>query len=198
MALLAAVLLAVCASAAEPVRSIELLPGGSYQINALPAPYVGSGDFKEVLAHPRDSGLVVKVFYNKWAPSLPEKRLEVANIRALEAARAAPALVEHGATMVAGKPAGFVVQERVRGLTMERPTPTKLAEVDKLFKRLAKAGIELGDTKTDFKLRQNIMVGETRSGGFGAWVVDADLVDSKKTPEQLKAFYDGLFSRLSR
>ena len=100
--------------------------------------------------------------------------------------------------MVAGKPAGFIVQERVMGTTLEHAGPRKLAYVRDLFDRLAKAGIELGDTKSDVKLRENLMVGETRSGGWGAYVVDADLVGSRKSPAELKAFYDGLFERLSR
>ncbi len=184
-------------NAAAPVRSIEMI-GDGYLINGAQAAGIGSGDFKEVLLHPADPGLVVKVFYNKWTSSIPEKRLEVANIERLAPLNAAPRLIEQGAVSLGGKPAGFVVQERVVGTTMERPTPEKLAQVRNLFNRLAAGGVELGDTKTDFKLRENIMVGRTRSGGMGAWVVDADLVDSKKSPEELKEFYDGLFARLSR
>ncbi len=186
------------AFAAEPVRSIELLPAGGYAINGAPAPVIGFGSFKDVVVHPRDPQLVVKVFNSQWGPSVAEKRLEVANIAALATAQAAPRLVEQGATMVKGKPTGFVVQERVSGLNLERPTPTKLAEVKTLFSRLVKARIELGDTASDSKLRQNIMVGETRSDGFGAYVIDADLVASRKSPEELKAFYAKLFDRLSQ
>lgn len=184
-------------NAAPPVRSIEMI-GDGYLINGAPAAGIGSGDFKEVLLHPADPSLVVKVFYNKWTSSVPEKRLEVSNIERLTPLRATPKLIEEGAVSLKGKPAGFLVQERVMGTTMERPTPEKLAQVKNLFNRLAKGRVELGDTKTDFKLRSNIMVGSTRSGGMGAWVVDADLIDSKKSPEELREFYAGLFDRLSR
>jgi hypothetical protein len=199
MTILAVLLLVALPSlnAAPPVRSIAMV-GDGYVINGAPAAGIGSGDFKEVLLHPADPGLVVKVFYNKWTSSVPEKRLEVANIARLAPLNATPKLIEEGAVSMGGKPAGFLVQERVIGTTMERAMPEKLAHVRDLFKRLAAGGVELGDTKTDFKLRENIMVGRTRSGGMGAWVVDADLVDSKKSPEELKEFYDGLFARLSR
>lgn len=197
-ALAGLLLLAASAFAAEPVRSIELLPGPSFLINGAYASPLGSGDFKTALVHPADPQLAVKVFSDKWTPSIQEKRLEVANIRALEAARAVPKLVEQGALMVGGKPTGYLVQERVMGSNLEQTGPKKLAHVRDLFDRLAAAGIELGDVESDLKLRQNIMVGTTRSGGWGAWVIDADLAATKRSPEALRAFYDRLFARLSR
>ena len=80
MTLIALFLAAATAFAAAPVRTIELVNGADYRVNGAPVRSAGSGDFKEVLVHPEDPGLVVKVFYNKWGPSIPEKRLEVANI----------------------------------------------------------------------------------------------------------------------
>lgn len=181
---------------AQPVKSISL--EGGFTVNGAPAQRTGLGTYKDVLVHPQDPDLVVKVFGHNWAESIPEKRLEVANIRAVEAVGAAPRLVEQGALMVDGKPTGFLVQERVHGLTMERPTPTKLAETAKLFEKLKKAKVELVDVTSLRKLQANIMVGETRSGGFGAYLVDADLKTTEKSARELSAFYDGLQSRLAR
>lgn len=188
-------MLAASPASAQPVKSISL--EGGFSVNGVSAQRAGLGTYKDVLVHPQDPDLVVKVFGHNWAESIPEKRLEVANIRLVEPVGAAPRLVEQGALMVDGKPTGFLVQERVHGFTMERPTPTKLAETAKLFEKLKKAKVEMVDVTSLQKLQANIMVGETRSGGFGAYLVDADLKKSEMSARELSAFYDGLYTRLA-
>ena len=182
---------------AHPVRSVEYA-GGKYLVNSRAAERLGFGSFKDVLLHPEDPGLDVKVFYREFRhqSSLDEKRLEVRNIRLLEKAGATPRLVEQGGVAMRGRDIGYVVQERVRGATLETATPAKLREVRRLFDKLAAAGLEIADADRPFKLRQNIMVGETDSGGFAAYLVDADLVLPAKTRGELKAFYDRVYASL--
>lgn len=192
-----ALALSSSASGASLVRAISLR-GGLYGINGLPAAYLGSGDFKEVLLLPANPSLVVKVFYAKNESSVPVMRQEVAALKALEPSAVAPRLIEQGARTVRGQEAGYVVQERVRGSTMEnRVTAEKLAHVRKLFETLRKAGLELTDTAMDFKLRANIMVGTTASGPKQAYLVDPSFRISDKTDGELRAFYDGLYTRIS-
>lgn len=184
--------------AAPLVRSIGL-HGGGYAINGLPAAYLGSGDFKEVLRLPDNPGLVVKVFYADKASSAPEMRREVAALQALAPLAVAPRLVEQGARTVRGQEAGYLVQERVRGSTLEnRVTAEKLAHVRALFETLRAAGLELTDTAMDFKLKANIMVGTTRSGPRQAYLVDPSFKATDKNAAQLGAFYDGLLARIAQ
>ena len=178
------------------VQTIAPLAGGAFAVNGAPAPSLGFGDFKAVMIHPQTPDLAVKVFRGKWGPGPAEKDGELKQLALLPAA-AAPRVVEHGVTDVDGKPTAYLVQERVNGLTLDTPTPTKLAEVRKLFNRLAKAGVEIADAKSATKLRANIMVGETRSGGFGAYLVDPDVVRSEKSARELSAFYDGLVDKIA-
>ena len=172
--------------------------GGAYAINGLPASYVGSGDFKEVLLLPASPGLVVKVFYAKDNSSSPEMRREAAALKVLEPLAVAPKLVELGARKIRGREAGYLVQERVRGATLEnRVTAAKLDHVRALFDKLRGAGLELTDTAMDFKLRANIMVGTTASGPRQAYLVDPAFKISEKTDAELREFYDGLLTRIS-
>jgi hypothetical protein len=194
-ALLLVVLLHVPAFA-QPVRSIEL-PGRIYQVNGAPAQLLGFGTYKDVLIHPAQSDLVVKVFRNNFGDSLAEKRAEVKALATLVPLGAAPKLVEQGAVSLNGKPTGFLVQERVRGLSLERPTPAKLAETKLLFDKLRRAGIQMVDVDSIIKLRENIMVGETASGGFQAWLVDPDIKQTEMSSREMASFYDGLLRRLS-
>lgn len=185
------------ASAAPMVRAISLR-GGLYAINGLPAAYLGSGDFKEVLQLPASPSLVVKVFYAKDESSAPDMRREVAALKALEPLAVVPRLIEHGARAIQGQEAGYLVQERVRGSTLEnRVTAEKLEHVRKLFETLRTAGLELTDTAMDFKLRANIMVGTTASGPRQAYLVDPSFTTSDKTVAGLRSFYDGLYSRIA-
>jgi hypothetical protein len=185
------------AAAAFPVKAIGF-DGDDYSVNGRPAPSVGSGDFKEVVAHPEDPELVVKVFYSKWASSVPEMRREAADVALLSALGAAPALIESGSVSLRGRPTGFLVQERVRGSTLETPTAAKLRETRALFARLADAGLEMTDTASAFKLRTNVMVGSTRSGGTRAWLVDPEVRRSRLSPARLRAFYEVLLDRIVR
>lgn len=193
--------LSACAavpSAAAIVASIGVR-GGAYAINGQAAAAVGSGDFKEVLALPSDPGLVVKVFYAKNSSSAPEMLREAAALRRLEPLAVAPRLLEKGVRTVRGQRAGYLVQERVRGATLEgRLTPEKLGHVRALFDRLSDAGLELTDTEMDFKLRENIMVGTTRTGPRQAYLVDPAIKPSSLDDAGLRAFYDGLLARIRR
>lgn len=185
------------AAAAPMVRSIGVR-SGVYAINGMPAIYAGSGDFKEVLLLPSNPDLVVKVFYAKSESSAPAMRMEAAALKTLEPLAVAPRLVEQGARTIRGQEAGYLVQERVRGTTLEnRVTAQKLAHVRALFEKLRGAGLELTDTAMDFKLRANIMVGTTMSGPRQAYLVDPSFKASDKTEAELRAFYDGLFTRIA-
>lgn len=184
-------------SGAMLVRSISVR-AGAYAINGLPAAYAGSGDFKEVLLLPSNPDLVVKVFYAKIESSAPAMRIEAAAIKALEPLAVTPKLVEQGARTIRGQEAGYLVQERVRGMTLEnRLTAGKLAHVRTLFEKLREAGLELTDTEMDFKLRENIMVGTTSSGPRQAYLVDPSFKATNRTDAELRAFYDGLFARIA-
>lgn len=186
---------AAAASAAPAVQSLSLT-GGVYAVNGLKAAELGFGCYKTVVMHPQAPEAVVKIFSDKYGSGVTEKRNELAQLALLPAA-AAPAVLAHGETRMGGKTTAYLVQERVNGLTLERPTRTKLEEVKKLFDRLALARVEIADKDSVVKLRQNIMVGETKSGGFGAYLVDPDVVKSDKSDRELRAFYDGLYGRIA-
>lgn len=194
--LAAVLLLAATLAGAQPVKTASVK--GGFSVNGIPTQSLGLGTYKQVLLHPQDPELVVKLFVSPFAESLPEKRREVRDIRALEPHGAAPKMTEQGAIAIDGKPVGFVVQERVRGYDLKNPTPTKIQETAKLFAKLKNAKVTLADGANLHKLRENIMVGETRSGGFGAYLVDADLQSTTKTKAELDAYYDGLLSALAR
>lgn len=164
------------------VRSIGR-SGEGYLVNGQPAPLLGFGNFKTALAHPGDSELTVKVFDRPGANEFEQAR-ESQNVRRLEASGAAPRLLEEGA--------GYLVQERVRGRGLGRLDPTGRRAVRRLLLALAEAGVELADDR----YRENIMVGETRSGGYGAYLVDADVRVSGLSREQLRADYEAMFAWL--
>jgi hypothetical protein len=188
---------AVSAPAPLPVSSVESR-GDDFAVNGRAARYVGSGDFKEVVGHPTDPDLVVKIFYAKWASSVPESRREAADIRLLEPLGVVPVLVQHGTAELRGQDAGFIVQERVHGTTLDHAlTPGKLQYTRELFERLAAAGLELTDVRSTFKLRTNIMVGSTRSGGYKAYLVDPEVARSRRSPAALRRFYDELLARIA-
>lgn len=186
------------AGPSHPVRSVEY-KDRRWRVNGREASLLGFGSFKDAVVHPEDPGLAVKLFYRDFRShsSLDEKREEVRNIRLLAPLGVVPRLIEQGGVALAGRNIGYVVQERVRGTTLETATPTKLREVRRLFDTLAAAGVEIADTDRPLKLRQNIMVGETDSGGFGAYLVDADLVKTAKSNRELKGFYDRVFASLA-
>ncbi len=182
-----ALLLVSWPARAQEVRSLSA-DAGVYTINGLSAPLLGFGTYKDVLAHPEDPDYVVKVFRTNMADAAAEQKLEQAALARLQPIGAVPALAARGE--------GYLVQERVRGLDLTRPTQTKLEETAKLFDKLKQAKVELADT-TLSKVRQNIMVGQTKSGGFAAYLVDADVKDTDKTGRELSHFYDGLLRQLA-
>jgi hypothetical protein len=186
---------AASAAAPQAVQSLSMM-GGAYSVNGLKATELGFGSFKTVVLHPQAPEAVVKIFSDKYGSGVTEKRNELAQL-ALLPPSAVPAVLAHGETKVDGKATAYLVQERVNGLTLERPTRTKLEEVKKLFERLAKARVEIADNASAIKLRQNIMVGETKSGGFGAYLVDPDVTKSDKSDRELRAFYDGLLTKIA-
>ncbi len=188
---------AAARAAAAPVSAIGL-EGDAYSVNGRPASVVGWGDFKEVVEHPDDPELVVKIFYSKWTSSVPEMLREVGDVSRLQGLGVVPTMIQSGSVPLRGQATGFLVQERVRGTTLERTSAGKLSAVRALFARLTDAGLELGDVKAAFKLRSNIMVGSTRSVGTRAWLVDPEVRRSRRSRRELDRFYDVLLARIVR
>lgn len=196
MRLLLIALLAFAAPAGAAPRVVSIARAGQgFRINGLPARVIGSGDFKEVLLHPQDPDLVVKLFYAKRGSSVPELKRELADIARL--GPATPALVQHGVAKLDGGEAGFLVQERVHGLTLARPTPSKLRELRGLFAELAARKLAMSDVRSVWKMRENLMVGQTKSGGWRAYLVDPEVEPvPEASAKSLSAFYDGLYRRV--
>ncbi len=187
------------ALAAGPELGEVRLEGGKLYIQGRPAASLGAGTYKETFEIPHAPDFVLKLFTSRLLrpeENLPEKRREVENTRRLEKAGATPRLTESGALSLDRRTMGYLVVERVRGRNLAVMTPAKREAVRKLFSDLLKAGLELDDVKSLAKVRQNIMVGETRSGGFKAYVVDADLKDSRKSRAELSKFYADLLESL--
>jgi hypothetical protein len=191
-------------AAAAPVTSIIAVPGQGYTVNGVQTQMLGFGSFKDVVVHPANQDLVVKVFPGRMGSNgIQEKRWEVYALKKLEPIGATPKLVEAGAVSLngthRGMPAGYMVQERVHGQTIEdRPSEEAKILTRNLFERLKKAGVELVDAENIHKMRQNIMVGDTASGGRRSWLVDPDIRESDKSAAQLAAYYDGLHTKLFR
>lgn len=175
------------------------MDGGKLFIQGRQAPSLGYGSFKETFEIPHSPDYVLKLFNSKLlrpADNLPEKRREVADTCRLERAQATPRLARSGALTLDGRTMGYLIVEKVGGRNLAVMTPAKLEAVRRLFADLARAGVELGDTLNLARLRQNIMVGETLSGGFKAYVVDADLAPSTKSRAELARFYRDLLESL--
>jgi len=180
-----------------PVGSLAWA-GGRYWINGKPAALIGFGSFKHVLLHPQDSRFAVKVFNARLTRdrSLEFKREEVGKIRILEPLDITPRFFQQGAVRLDGRAIGFMVAERVEGETLERPASDKLRHVRALFDRLIEARLEIADLNPRM-LRSNLMVGRAASGGWKAWLVNAGVVGSAKGRQELKAFYEKVYSRLA-
>ncbi|MBI5882275.1 MAG: hypothetical protein HZB91_04140 [Elusimicrobia bacterium] len=175
--------------------------GREVLVDGRTAPLLGFGSFKEAFVHPADSEAVVKLFSTKFVvsrgESLSEKRLEVSAIRKLEPLAVVPKLLEQGAVSLDGQPVGYIVQERVRGRTLEKVSRDQLAHVKKLFDILAGNGVLMADFENPVKWRANIMVGTTRAGGLKAYLVDADMLSSHgKSSSELGALYGRLYRSL--
>lgn len=184
---------------AAPELGEVRMEGGKLFIQGRQAPSLGYGSFKETFEIPHAPDYVLKLFSSKLlrpADNLPEKRREVSDTRRLERAQATPRLAGSGALTLDGRTMGYTIVEKVRGRNLAVMTPAKREAVRRLFEDLARAGIELYDTLNLAKLRQNIMVGDTLSGGFKAYLVDADLAASTKSRSELVRLYHDLLESL--
>ena len=190
MSALALALMLACGAHGQAVRAIEA-HGGRFAVNDVPAVTLSLGTYKTALIHPQDPALLVKVFQPGWADPAQEQRRELADIARL--GPLTPRLVLSGTANAIP----YVVVERVDGLNLERPTPIKLEETRALFLKLRRAGLKMSDVESLVKLRQNLMVGSTRSGGFQGWLVDPEVSSGRHGAAELAAFYDGLERRLS-
>ncbi len=195
--------------------------GEGWEVDGKPAQRLSGGSFKDVLIHPSDQHLVIKIFTqfgaDDTAGSLSERRRESRNLRPLLAIRRAPRVVEEGVVELntpSGKEAvGYVLQRRVDGrglgdMLRDRDPAVRasaLDEVRALFEELITARIKL---EVRVKMRENVFVG--REGGTGAskaWVLDAEEVSVVPRgladrflgrPDPLRAYYDAVLADLVR
>ena len=177
---------------------------GRILINGKPAKMfrdreVKDGVTKEIYIHPDDPGLLVKI-YNSPASleGFERKNAKIEALGPLSAAGGAPKLIEHGEAPVQGKGlVYFYVEELVKGAKLldllidNKP----LEEVKKLFQRLIKAGLALLVPGPDQHwLLSHIMIGQTPSGGFRAYILGG--TPERATAEELAAHYEMLLAVL--
>lgn len=193
---------------------------GGWEVDGLPARRLSGGAFKEVLIHPLDSSLVIKLFSETGAKdaagSLAEKRLELRNLGPLLRIGRAPRVVENGALELQApargkRTAGYILQERVDGrelgdLLRDRDPAVRaraLTQTRALFDDLVAARIKLEDR---VKMSENISIGRTGRGAAKAWVLDAGeatlaaprgrLDALLGRPDPLRAYYDAVLADL--
>jgi len=213
------------AAAPEPLVSARRGASRSegWEVNGRPARRLSAGGFKEVLIHPADGTLVIKLFAlsgaNDTAGSLAEKRRELRNMEPLLKIGRAPRVVEQGALEFqtpssAKRPTGFIVQERVAGRELGElladPDPAvrarALKEARALFEDLIGARIKLED---GVKMHENISIGRAgKSRTEKGWVLDAGeatvvaergaLDKLLGRPDPLRAYYESVLAALSR
>jgi hypothetical protein len=198
--------------------------GEGWEVDGKPATRLSGGSFKEVLIHPSDPALVLKLFSEIGAKdaagSLSEKRRELRNLEPLLAIGRAPAVVDQGALALrtpstkGSMITGYVVQKRVFGREvgemLRDPDPKvrarALAETRALFEDLIKARIKLEDA---VKMGENLSIGrEGRSGPVKAWVLDAGeaervaertMMDKLRSrPDPLRAYYERILAKLAQ
>jgi len=198
--------------------------GEGWTVDGRPAARLSGGSFKEVLIHPVDPALVLKLFSQMGADdaagSLSEKRRELRNVERLIAIGRAPRVVDQGALELetpstkGKKVTGFIVQERVFGRELgdllrdpDRAVRARsLASARALFEDLIAARVKLED---EVKMHENISIGRAgRSGPVKAWVLDAgeatraaersamDKLLSR--PDPLRAHYEKILARLAQ
>ncbi|MCR4295978.1 MAG: hypothetical protein NUW21_10615 [Elusimicrobia bacterium] len=193
-----------------------------WEVDGLPARRLSGGGFKEVLIHPADSSLVLKLFSELGAKdaagSLAEKRLELRNLGPLLRIGRAPRVVSDGALELQApsrgkRTAGYILQERVEGrelgdLLRDRDPAVRsgaLKEVRALFDDLVAARIKLEDR---VKMGENISIGRAGAGEAAkAWVLDAGeatlaaprgrLDKLLGRPDPLRAYYDAVLADLT-
>lgn len=195
-----------------------------WEVDGVPAQRLSGGGFKDVLIHPADSKLVLKLFSQAGADhaagSLSEKRRELRGLEPLLAIRRAPRVVAQGALELTtpstkgAKVTGFIVQDRVEGRELgdllrdgdPAVRAAALTEVTALFEELIAARIKLDD---DRKIEENISIGLAgRSRTAKAWVLDAGEISvaPRRTavdkllgrPDPLRAYYDQILAGLFR
>lgn len=198
--------------------------GEGWEVDGVPARRLSGGSFKEVLIHPADPNLVIKLFSEIGAKdaagSLSEKRRELRNLEPLLALGRAPRVVEQGALELetpssrGRKTTGYIVSERVVGRELGDllgdPDPAvrarALKEARALFDDLIAARIKLED---GVKMHENIAVGRAAERGpLKAWVLDAGEATRVAErgaldrlfgrPDPLRAYYDAVLAGLSR
>jgi len=213
-----------------PPRAVVRRDAGrstGWEVDGVAARRLAGGGFKDVLIHPADSSLVLKLFSQAGADdaagSLSEKRREMRNLQPLLALRRTPRVVAQGAlelTMPSAKGApvkkvaGFIVQDRVEGSELgdllkdgdPAVRAAALTEVTALFEELIGARIKLED---DREIEANISIGLAGRGRTPkAWVLDAGEV-SVAPPrsaldkllgraDPLRAYYDKILAGLYR
>ena len=195
-----------------------------WEVDGVPARRLSGGGFKDVLIHPADSKLVLKLFSQAGSDdasgSLSEKRREMRGLEPLLAIRRAPRVVAQGALELTTpstkgkKVTGFIVQDRVEGRELGEllkdgdpaVRSAALTEAAALFEELTGARIKLED---DRKIEENISIGlagESRTPK--AWVLDAGEVSVAPPrsaldkllgrPDPLRAYYDEILAALYR
>ncbi|UPT73565.1 MAG: hypothetical protein M0D55_17145 [Elusimicrobiota bacterium] len=197
--------------------------GEGWTVDGRPATRLSGGGFKEVLIHPSNEQLVIKLFSElgakDTASSLSEKRAELRNLEPLLEVGRAPKVVDQGAVKFQApgrgeQTTGFVVQERVAGRELgdmlRDPDPAvrsrALAETRALFEDLIAGRIKLEDR---VKMSENLSIG--RAAGAGpekAWVLDAGevsrvakpgLVDrALGRPDPLRTYYESVLADLAK
>ncbi len=158
-----------------------------WEVDGRPVTRLSGDAFKDVLVHPSDSRLVIKLFAaigtKGAAASLSEKRLEMGRLQPLLEIGRAPRVVDQGAlefvTASGKKRAGYIVQERVLGREigelLRDPDPAvrraALEETRRLFEDLIRARVRMADRVA---FGHSIMIGRAgEAAAEQAWVVDA-------------------------
>ncbi len=189
-----------------------------WEVDGRPATRLSGDVFKDVLIHPFDTRLVIKLFSTTGAGSLAEKRLEMSSLQPLLEIGRAPRVVDQGAlefvTASGNKRAGYIVQERVFGREvgelLRDPDPAvrrqALEETRRLFEDLIGARVRMADRVA---LGRSIMIGRSGQGtAERAWVVDAGgsarasaptMVDKLLgRPDPLRVNYEQVLADLGR
>ncbi len=195
-----------------------------WEVDGVAAQRLSGGGFKDVLIHPTDSKLVLKLFSQAGADdasgSLSEKRREMRNLEPLLAIRRTPRVLAQGALELTtpstkgAKVTGYIVQDRVEGRELgdllrdgdPAVRAAALTEVTALFEELIGARIKLED---DRKIEENVSIGLAgKSRTPKAWVLDAGEVSVSPTrsamdkllgrADPLRAYYDTILAGLFR
>lgn len=181
------------APSAPSVRSIEKTAAG-WLVNGKPVRELGSGSFKRTLEHPDDPELVVKVYWG-WGQRAPaEMRSERERLAQAEAAGVGVKTVGSGIVGSAEKPLPYLIQERVRGTTLETMSPAKSAALKAMLGAMRRAGLKL-DAETPMVYRRNFMYGTTRSGGERLYLVDPDFSTGEVSPAEYEQVYAWIVGR---